>query len=546
MSRAEAHVQGIAAQQHAHTEHGQVSPAVHESAQMTMNSSHVTAEPASAPSQQLLSVSPSMARQLAAELADSVQLPHPSQVSSPASALTTKGIAAQQPEKGFVGNPPSSSSGVSRHSHQGYPQQEAGPPSSSASEATAEAAASQKGLAEDTSAGQPSLAYSSSPQLAGSTPELRQAIKLCLSQDFLPQEMSNQQGQPDESTGHNAEQPSVSASPSRQQSGSSPELKEAIRMSLSAEFLPQVEPELACPSASSSPSSCQHAERDLCPSQHTAAASASTDPPSASVPLNASVSQVQGHGVTSAPSSSTQASTSHPSSSACHASQHLELLQMHAEEPQALTVLHPAPEASAPPRQSLPESAQSEAAPSSPVHNSMAAQEAHNRPASVQDSSPVQSPTQTWQEDPSAKSPAPDSLHASTSGQATPAPIHTSPSPKPPKLSPGTAAQIDGDAALALQLQKLELGNEAAEADSSTAAAPAEALEDDVDLAALQDVEVPLVGEQLPLAALVEDYEGSPRVRGNLVPLMQRFPYFRRIRGWQLFVNIYTYDMSAT
>ena len=108
-------------------------------------------------------------------------------------------------------------------------------------------------------------------------------------------------------------------------------------------------------------------------------------------------------------------------------------------------------------------------------------------------------------------------MSGSPSRQLTPA-IVTSPSTKPSEPSPGTAAQIDGDAELARQLQNLDFSDEST-------------VDGDVDPRALQDVEVPLVGDQLPLAALVEDYEGSPRVSGNLVPLLKRFPYFRRIRG---------------
>ena len=87
--------------------------------------------------------------------------------------------------------------------------------------------------------------------------------------------------------------------------------------------------------------------------------------------------------------------------------------------------------------------------------------------------------------------------------------------------------QMAGDAAMAVALQEDE--NRAALMEA--APAPEALQEGIVNLAALQDVEVPLVGQQLPLASLLEDYEGSPRVRGNLMPLLQRFPYFRRIRG---------------
>ena len=87
--------------------------------------------------------------------------------------------------------------------------------------------------------------------------------------------------------------------------------------------------------------------------------------------------------------------------------------------------------------------------------------------------------------------------------------------------------QMAGDAAMAVALQEDE--NRAALMEA--APAPEGLEEGPINLAALHDVEVPLVGQQLPLATLLEDYEGSPRVRGNLMPLLQRFPYFRRIRG---------------
>lgn len=149
--------------------------------------------------------------------------------------------------------------------------------------------------------------------------------------------------------------------------------------------------------------------------------------------------------------------------------------------------------------------------------------------------------------EPSAPSPnSPDTAQSGHHGQAavhdSPGAVHaaqhsatghfilTSSSPKPPDPSPGTAAQINKDEALARKLQTLELEDNPEAADASAEEASGGG-HDDVDLAALQDVEVPLVGDQLPLAALVEDYEGSPRVCGNLLPLMQRFPYFRRIRG---------------
>lgn len=103
--------------------------------------------------------------------------------------------------------------------------------------------------------------------------------------------------------------------------------------------------------------------------------------------------------------------------------------------------------------------------------------------------------------------------------------------------------QLAGDAALAQELQQAEIqaaGTEdlpssvytpLADAPHMQPSAAQHVEEGTVNLAALQDVEVPLVGAQLPLATLLEDYEGSSRVRGNLMPLLQRFPYFRRIRG---------------
>lgn len=103
--------------------------------------------------------------------------------------------------------------------------------------------------------------------------------------------------------------------------------------------------------------------------------------------------------------------------------------------------------------------------------------------------------------------------------------------------------QMAGDAALAQELQQAEMqavgmgvpsdpeGTLIADAPAPSTQEAEPPQEGAIDLAALQDVEVPLVGSQLPLATLLEDYEGSPRVRGNLMPLLQRFPYFRRIKG---------------
>lgn len=87
-----------------------------------------------------------------------------------------------------------------------------------------------------------------------------------------------------------------------------------------------------------------------------------------------------------------------------------------------------------------------------------------------------------------------------------------------------------GDAAFAMQLQDA-LDHHRDTPQEPREEAHQEEEEEEVDLAALQDVQVAPVGQHLPLATLVADYEGSPRVRGNLMPLLQRFPYFRRIKG---------------
>jgi len=201
------------------------------------------------------------------------------------------------------------------------------------------------------------------------------------------------------------------------------------------------------------------------------------------------------------------------------------------------------PEPSAPSPNS-PDPAQSGHHGHAPVHDSPGAvHAAHNSatgplgsfsPKPVPHNSPDAGPSEAGPSAaalPEEQSPhSPSAAPASSSVQATPPAILTSSSPKPPDPSPGTAAQINKDEALARKLQTLELEDNPEAADAAAEEASGGG-RDDVDLAALQDVEVPLVGDQLPLAALVEDYEGSPRVCGNLLPLMQRFPYFKRIRG---------------
>lgn len=44
----------------------------------------------------------------------------------------------------------------------------------------------------------------------------------------------------------------------------------------------------------------------------------------------------------------------------------------------------------------------------------------------------------------------------------------------------------------------------------------------------------PLVGPQQPMPALVRAFQSSPRVFGNLAPIVHIFPHFREIRGMHL------------
>ena len=532
-----------------------IQPSAGESDHMPADSSHVTDESLAA-SSELPSISASTARQLAAELAASVTLPHASQDQScSASAVPALQGSASQPQGSFGGVQHRPLAGEGENpSQQGYPhllqgQAKSSPASSSAAAGAGEANASDSTLSKhEGHSERPKVVHSPSPQLSGSAPELKEAIQLSLSHDTLPLQQSHHELQYSCDAGHDAEQPqpSVSASPSRQLSASSPELNEAIRMSLSSDFLPEAEPEAAPPSASQIDLICspgQHAEPHSEPDasltqlpEASSTASMAASPtasvaPSAVESPSASEHPTNASGASSSYLRPTQISASHPSSSASDTEPlHKQERQSNAVgQPTAAPV--PTPEN---PTKSRPFTSGSEARTalsSRPGQVKTDVQQASNSPATAQDNSPGQSPPHTTHQGQSQGSPAQDAPLSPSSGRTTPAPILTSSSPKPPNPSPGTAAQIDGDAALARQLQKLELSSESAAAESSAAAPAADAVDADVDLAALQDVEVPLVGDQLPLAALVEDYEGSPRVCGNLVPLMQRFPYFRRIRG---------------
>lgn len=493
--------------------------------------------------QHLPSISETTARQLASKLAASVIVPHASQEhSSSSSAPVTQGSASQL--QGMY----TRSSRWGDPLPQGYPKllgsqegsHEPSLPAGTDADVCKVALCPHEGSPEH-----PEVAHSPSPELAGETSELELAIQLSLSHEALPLDHSDQELQHSGDTGHAAEQPQLcmSASPSRQVSESS-ELNEAISLSLSSEFLPETEPESTSLSLTQS---------ELHGSDSPPTAPPHSDPhpplgqPSAASPLTSAreSSHAGGHSVSS-PSphfGPTSASASGLSSSASVVD------TLHQQEEESCTAGGPTvgtPTAETPaagphtagnpttpdgPTSSSSQAPESdseepEAAPNSPEHMMTDVQQAPN--------SPGQSQPQSAQE--SHISPAPTAPLPSSFQYTPPPAILTSPSPKPPDPSPGTAAQIDGDAALARQLQKLELEDEsAADESSAPAQAPAEAVDDDVDLAALQDVEVPLVGDQLPLAALVEDYEGSPRVCGNLVPLLQRFPYFRRIRGWSGF-----------
>ena len=505
---------------------------------MAADSSHVTGMSLTA-SSQLPSVSASTARQLAAELAASITLPHASAGHSSSASVQAEQGSASEPQGAQL---------------QGYPhlqQPRAWLPHTSSPAVATEAGDNDSALCTDEGQSErPAVVHSPSPQLSGSTPELKEAVELSLSHETLPHQQSHQELQHCDA-GHDAEQPqpSVSASPSRQLSASSPELNEAIRMSLSSEFLPEAEPETASPSASQTELHCSsnqhaepHCEPDISLTQLPAASptASPTASPAASPSASVAPSAMESFGVSQHPTNAfdvpsshlkpAQISASNPSSSASDAEPLPKQRQSHAVG-QLIAAPVPTPED---PTSSSPSKSESgaRATQSSPLGQVRTdVQQASNSPATAQDISPGQSQPHTTHKGQSQGSPAPHASRPSSSGRTTPASILTSSSPQPPNPSPGTAAQIDGDAALARQLQKLELGNESAAAESSAAAPAAEAVDADVDLAALQDVEVPLVGDQLPLAALVEDYEGSPRVCGNLVPLMQRFPYFRRIRG---------------
>ena len=523
-----------------------IQPSTLKSDSVAADSSHMTDE-AFAASSQLPSNSASTACQLAAELAESVTLPHVSQDdSSSAPVPAVQGSASEPQGNGGALHP--SAAGEEGNAHQqGYPhlqQSQAQLPYTSSFAAATEADDIDSVLCtDDRQSERPAVVYCPSPQLSGSTPELKEAIELSLSHDTLPHQQSQQELQHSCDTGHDGEQPlpSVSPSISRQLSASSPELNEAIRMSLSAEFLPEAEHE----AVSQSELDCilsQHAEPQepdmsvtqlpegclkASPSTFAAASPAASVAPSAMESPSANEHPANA----SEPPSPHLRPTQTPSSSTADAEPlHKQERQSHAVGlPIAAPVPTPEDAISSSPSKSESEAKAALSSPPGQVRTDV--QQASNSPATAKDSSPGQSQPHTTHKGQSQDSPALNASLPSSSGHTTPAPILTTSSPKPPNPSPGTAAQIDGDAALARKLQKLELGAESAAADSSAAASAAEADDADVDLAALKDVEVPLVGDQLPLAALVEDYEGSPRVCGNLMPLMQRFPYFRRIRG---------------
>ena len=480
-------------------------PSTLKSDHMAADSSHVMGVSLTV-SQQLPSISASTARQMAAELAASVTLPHAGEDhSSPASVQAEQGSASELQGTQLQGCP-----------HLQQPR--AWLPQTSSPAAATEADDDDSALCTDEGQSErPAVVYSPSPQLSGSTPELKEAIELSLSHDTLPHQQPHQELQHcDAGRGAEQAQPSVSASPSRQLSASSPELNEAIRMSLSSEFLPEAQPETASPSVSQNELhgiSNQHAEPLYEPDMSLIAASPTASPTTSSA---------------ASPSASVASSTKESLSANPHPTDTSGVPSSHLKPTQSIAAPVPTPEDPASSSPCKSESGARAALSSPPGQVRTDIQQVSTSPATAQDSSPQGHTTHKGQ---SQDSPASNVSFPPSSGRTTPAPVLTSSSPKLPNPSPGTAAQIDGDAALARQLQKLELSNESAAAESSAAAPAAEAVDADVDLAALQDVEVPLVGDQLPLAALVEDYEGSPRVCGNLVPLMQRFPYFRRIRG---------------
>ena len=458
---------------------------------------------------------PTEARHVATQLAVSVSVPHHDEDPPSASFTHTQGssqrpAAPQQPSpslphssssQSLTQSPstqPAPSSAVLRPQVHASALQEGLPdqPSTLASSSCGPQPASMplQSLQQQGSLQLPDLSPGTSAQLAGSLPELNAAIQLSLSQDYPPGSLSASQ----EPAGFraDAEEPQTSQSPSRQASGSSPELREAIKMSLSHEFLP----------AEFEPASSQQPSM---PSSHpvSPSSSSSTDSSAAS-----DVSDVTEYADSVLPEEEEQ----------------------HADPPSPSV-----PEPSAPSPNSL-DPAKSRHHRHAPIHDSPGAVSAAQTSAAGHLGSFSPEPVPHNSPDASASQPGPcaaalpeeESPHspsaapASSSVQATPPAIQTSSSPKPPDPSPGTAAQINKDEALARKLQTLELEDNPEAADAAAEEASGSG-HGDVDLAALQDVEVPLVGDQLPLAALVEDY----RVCGNLLPLMQRFPYFKRIRG---------------
>ncbi|KAA6420458.1 MAG: hypothetical protein FRX49_09619 [Trebouxia sp. A1-2] len=456
---------------------------------------------------------PSEARHVAAQLAVSVLMPHHDEdLRSPSASYTHTQGSSQRPAAPQQPSIPLPHSSSSQRSTQNPSTQSA--PSSAVLRPQPHASALQEGLLDQpsTSAASlcgpqaasmplqslpqegslplPDLSPGTSAQLAGSIPELNAAVQLSLSQDCPPGFRAD------------TEEPQISQSPSRQESGLSPELREAVRMSLSHEFLP-----------------------------------ADFEPASSQQP-----SMPSSHPVSTSSSSSTDSSAASDVSDATEYADPVlpEEEKQHADPPSPSL-----PEPAAPSLNS-PEPAQSGHYGHAPVldspgtvHAAQSSATGHLgsfSPKPVPQNSPDASASEARPSAaalPEEESPqSPSAAPASSSVQASPPAILTSSSHKPPDLSPGTAAQINKDEALARKLQTLELEDNPEAADAAGEEASG-GDHDNVDVAALQDVEVPLVGDQLPLAALVEDYEGSPRVYGNLLPLMQRFPYFRRIRAHQ-------------
>lgn len=468
---------------------------------------------------------PPEAHDMVTQLAVSVSVPHDSALhSSSASCSATQG----QFQRSAAHHPSFPSESCSQSSSQAVPSQfpcsssaalepqlqvplqQQGPaaqPQPSASLSSQAASTPLYSLPQKVKQQLPELSPSTSAQLAGSIPELNAAIKLSMRQEFPPGPVSDSH-EPSASRG-DSEQPSTSESPSRQPSGSSPELREAIRMSLSQESIhAEVEAGTASTQQACEPSS-HHVSS---PSSSSSAASDASDATEYAEPVMPEEEDYQA----AAPSPSSAS----PSGLLAACNPHGPVQSQYGTHGPVLD---------------MPSSPHSSHSPSTAEHadgtaaDSRAEAVMHNSP-SVSDSEPGPSAAALPQGQ-SSGSLAAGSAHASASGQATPPAIRTSLSPRPPDPSPGTAAQINNDEALARKLQTLELDDNPEGADAAAAAATSEEIDDEVDLAALQDVEVPFVGDQLPLAALIEDYEGSPRVCGNLMPLMQRFPYFRRIRG---------------